>query len=166
MQLDGTLAYAGHYQMPVPRPEASPTGEAKAWDGDGLGFSDLLDIVNPLHHLPVVSTAYRAVSDDELGAIPRLLGGLLYGGPLGLLFAGINLVVQAISGRDVGEHVTAAFLGTPSETLGAEDRMFAWWPEPPGEASASDVQRGRTAYRQVAHFALDAPGPDRLSLTA
>ena len=165
MSPDATLSYAGHYQLPVRAAEALPAAGAKPWDGDGFGFSDLVDIINPLQHLPVVSTVYRASTDDDLGGIPRLLGGLLFGGPWGLLFSAVNLAIQAISGRDVGEHVTAAFLGNGGETVGEEGRMLAWWPEP-SEDVASSAVAGRQAYREVARFVLDPPEAERLTMTA
>ncbi|MEO1091029.1 MAG: hypothetical protein AAFX81_10375 [Pseudomonadota bacterium] len=98
----------------------------KAWGEDGFGFDDLLDIVNPLQHLPVVGSVYRARTDDEIGAIPRLLGGTLFGGVLGAVSAAVNLVVQAATGRDLGDIVTAAFMGEPQPVLGLEKPVREW----------------------------------------
>jgi len=70
-------------------------------------FGDLIDIINPLQHLPVVGSLYRAATGDTMGGPARILGGLLFGGPLGLL-AGIGSTILAeISGGDVGEQVLA-----------------------------------------------------------
>lgn len=167
MNVQGTLNYAGDFRLPVARAEPPAPRGATVWDGDGFGFSDLLDIVNPLQHLPVVSSVYRQATDDQIGGIPRLLGGLLFGGPLGLVFAAINLAIQAISGRDVGEHVTAAFMGPPSETLGREQRMLAWWPEAPREANTATAERQvADSYRKVAYFVLEPPDARATTMTA
>ena len=34
---------------------------------EGLSFGDFLEIINPLQHIPVVSTLYRMVTGDEIG---------------------------------------------------------------------------------------------------
>ena len=75
----------------------------------GLSFGDLLDIVNPLHHIPVVSTIYRMVTGDEIGMRARLAGGALFGGPIGFAAAGIVAGVEEASGASVEEHVASLF---------------------------------------------------------
>ena len=48
----------------------------KLWQDnkEGISFSDVLDIVNPLHHIPVVSTVYRMITGDEIGMGARMAG--------------------------------------------------------------------------------------------
>ena len=56
-------------------PSASPHHESSAsssfslWGNDGFSFRDILDVINPLQHLPVVSGIYRKLSEDEQEAI-------------------------------------------------------------------------------------------------
>jgi hypothetical protein len=97
------------------RHEAGPPGSANATaDGaDALGFDDLLDLVNPLHHIPVVSTLYRALTGDEIRAPVEIAGGALFGGPFGFVTALANAVVDEAAGRDVGEIALAALTGEP-----------------------------------------------------
>ena len=102
------------------------------WGDDGFNFYDILDIINPLQHLPVVATIYRKISDDELAAAPRVLGGALFGGVMGFGAALLNAVVEQVSGRDVGEHVMVALLEElPSalpfgqDTQDIQDTQFA-----------------------------------------
>ena len=88
--------------------EYQPDKPARLWhDGDGpageMSFSDLLDIINPLQHLPVISTIYRAITGDKPGLVSELVGGALYGGPAGLLSAGINAAVADVTGKNDGE---------------------------------------------------------------
>ncbi|MFW5680237.1 MAG: hypothetical protein ACOC3D_08210 [Pseudomonadota bacterium] len=168
MNVPGTLSYAGDYRLPTARPRADPEPSGiTAWGGDGFGFDDLLDVVNPLQHLPGVSTVYRAASDDGIGAIPRLLGGLLFGGLFGLAAAAVNVVVQAFSGRDIGEHVTAAFLGPQRPVLGEEQRMLAWYPTAPEPSATAESDRlAAEAYRRVAAFAVTPPPDHEVTLAA
>ncbi|MBE1237232.1 hypothetical protein IHV25_06180 [Phaeovibrio sulfidiphilus] len=97
----------------------SPVG-AQEDDGlfDGLSFWDLLDVVNPLHHLPIVGPVYRHFSGDELKSGPRLAGGFLFGSWIGLAGSAFEVALQKTTGRDTGEHVFALFEGEP-ETLSA-----------------------------------------------
>jgi len=46
-------------------------------------------MINPLPHLPLVGALYRRLTGDEIGGAARSAGGLLYGGPLGMI-AGIG----------------------------------------------------------------------------
>lgn len=70
-------------------------------------FENLLDIVNPLQHIPVVSTVYRAVTGDQIAAPARLIGGALFGGPLGLASASANLFLEEATGGDLASHALA-----------------------------------------------------------
>lgn len=86
---------------------------------DSGGFSDILDIINPLQHIPVISTLYRKLTGDEIGQMPRIAGGALYGGVFGSFVSGLvsavaNVFVEALTGKDIGEHFMAA--ASPEET--------------------------------------------------
>lgn len=59
---------------------------------DGFTFGDLIDIVNPLQHIPVVSNIYRKITGDTIAPAMEIAGGALFGGPLG---AAISLVTTA-----------------------------------------------------------------------
>lgn len=78
---------------------------------DGFTFRDFLDIINPLQHIPVVSTVYRAVTGDTLDPGARLLGGALFGGIGGLATAVVNAVVEDETGTDIGGNILAALTG-------------------------------------------------------
>lgn len=76
-----------------------------------FSFWDLVDIVNPLQHIPVVSTLYRKITGDEIGNFARVAGGAVYGGFLGAAAGGINALVVSETGRDIGEMVLDTFTG-------------------------------------------------------
>ncbi len=75
---------------------------------DGFTFGDLLDIINPLQHIPVVSTVYRAITGDKIDAGARIIGGGLFGGPIGLAVSMVSGMVEETTGKDPGEHALAA----------------------------------------------------------
>lgn len=77
-------------------------------DGEGF-FSTLLDIINPLQHIPLVSSLYREITGDEISPSARILGGGLFGGPIGLATASANAIFEQASGDDILGHTLAAF---------------------------------------------------------
>lgn len=96
------------------------------WGDDGFSFFDLLDVINPLQHIPVLSTAYRAVTGDEISSGARLAGGTIYGGFVGAIFAAVNNFSVEDTGKDIPENIAAALFG-PGEPIPGEpsDTMLA-----------------------------------------
>lgn len=91
-------------------PLAAGTGQAAGKSGqDGLSFADLIDMVNPLQHIPFLSSLYRRVTGDEMGGAARIAGGALFGGVIGLVTSIADTVLDEITGADMGEHVLSAF---------------------------------------------------------
>ena len=85
-------------------------------DPDGPGFSDLLDLVNPLQHIPIVGSIYREVTGDDRGAVSAVLGGVLLGGPIGLAAAIFELMCQDATGKGFAGNVMALFDGESEPT--------------------------------------------------
>lgn len=75
---------------------------------DGFTFGDFLDIINPLQHIPIVNTVYRAITGDKIDPGSRLAGGGLFGGPIGLVASLVSGMVEESTGKDPGEHALAA----------------------------------------------------------
>ncbi len=72
-----------------------------------FSFFDFLDIINPLQHIPIISSAYRAITGDEIKAPARVLGGAIFGGPVGAAFGVANAISEDVNGGDIGESVMA-----------------------------------------------------------
>lgn len=96
---------------PPPRPPKANAdrdrSESGLWDGDGFSFSDILDIINPLQHIPGLAYLYRELTGDEIGHAPRVLGGALFGGLIGAIVSLVNVIVDEETGKDIGEHAIA-----------------------------------------------------------
>ena len=95
-------------------------------DGPDFGFWDFVDLINPLQHIPVVSTIYREVTGDEIKQGSRLFGGALFGGPIGAGAALIDVMVEESTGQNMGEHTMAILFG------GDDDDRPPLEPQPTG----------------------------------
>lgn len=118
---------------PPERPAARrPDATTTAAPDPGLGFEDLIDAVNPLQHLPVVSAVYREASGDGISLPSRLAGAFLFGGPTGLAGAVALTVFEEVTGDTILGHLSGLFGGeTEGETEGEGTAA-----RPPGEAPA------------------------------
>lgn len=103
-----------HESMPA-------TKEISFADSGAEFFEQLLDIVNPLQHIPGVSSVYRALTGDEISTPARLIGGALFGGPVGMASAAGNLALESATGNDIAGHVLSLIddLGGSPEQISA-----------------------------------------------
>lgn len=75
-------------------------------DGE-FSFGDVVDIINPLHHLPVLGTLYRKFTGDTIKPMSDIIGGAIFGGPVGAVSSTVNAVVKSTTGRDITENAFA-----------------------------------------------------------
>ncbi len=107
----------------APEPEESRPEES-------FGFFDLIDMINPLQHIPIISTVYRAFTGDEIKPIAQIVGGAVFGGPLGAAGGVANAIVQAETGRDIGENIFGFIRGDrpspaePDTTIALADLSY------------------------------------------
>ena len=79
--------------------ESVPTSAKDSLFGkDGLNFKDIIDLINPLQHIPIVGRIYRAITNDEIAPGIRVAGGSLFGGPMGAAFAAAGLAIDKAGG--------------------------------------------------------------------
>ncbi|GAB6052425.1 hypothetical protein JCM17960_12450 [Magnetospira thiophila] len=131
--------------------------EAAMFGDDGLTFGDFVDAINPLQHIPIVGTLYRQMTDDEIAPAPRVAGGTLFGGPIGLVVSLIDVLVENQTGKDMGEHAYALFTD-PDEVppegdenapqLAATETANAQMVASSSYAGVSDWARQEMAFRQ------------------
>ncbi len=114
--------------------QKQPPQAPSMWGGDGFGADDFLDLINPLQHIPVVSTLYRAATGDAISAGARLIGGGVLGGIPGLASSAANIAFESATGEDVGSALMSA-----AESMtgpGTPDALYA--PLPPEKLRADD----------------------------
>jgi hypothetical protein len=101
----------------APIEKAAPTEKTsgiKWWSKGSFSFKDIWDMINPLQHLPIISTLYRAFTGEGIGGVARIIGGAIYGragGIAGMITSVLNAVFGAVTGKDIGERVYAAVFG-------------------------------------------------------
>ncbi|HEY1711013.1 MAG TPA: hypothetical protein VGG10_22300 [Rhizomicrobium sp.] len=74
-------------------------------------FHDLLSIVNPLQHLPVIGTLYRKLTGDKIGIPEKIMGDTLYGGVSGFVSSVADAVFEKVTGKNFGDTVLALVTG-------------------------------------------------------
>jgi hypothetical protein len=99
---------------PTPLNQATPLTPATT-AANSVSFGDLMDALNPLQHIPVVSSLYRAVTGSTISAGSQVAGDTLYGAAmggggavLGLASSLANVAVKTVTGKDIGGNVVSA----------------------------------------------------------
>ena len=147
----------------VPAEKLDEAGNKVADEGgfgeDGFGFDDFLDIINPLQHIPGISSLYREITGDELSPGARMIGGTIFGGGIGLAASFINSAIEDATGHDIGGHMLALF-SDDDEAAPAE--MIAAAPD--GDAMAAPAKAEETTPGVMAPTAIapvmQAPLPE------
>lgn len=103
---------------PTQTPELNTGAEA---EDSGFSFFDLLDMINPLQHIPLVNIAYRKITGDEIKPISSIVGGAVFGGPMGAVGGIANAVIQDATGKNMVENVVAL-----SGLSSAEETEFSY----------------------------------------
>lgn len=92
----------------APTQELGLSAETAPKEDDSFGFLDIVDMVNPLQHIPIVSTIYRSLTGDTIKPAARVVGGAAFGGPLGAASGLVNALVQMGTGKDVADNMVAS----------------------------------------------------------
>ncbi|WP_114860385.1 hypothetical protein [Azospirillum brasilense] len=126
-----------------------------------MSFGDFLDIINPLQHIPLVNTIYREITGDTIKPSSKVIGGILFGGPLGGMASIANAVVEQAQGKDIGEQIMASLgfdggtaAGHPAGTAGttavaALPDSAAGTSAPAVAAAAAATQPARTVTAEL-----------------
>jgi len=87
-------------------------------------FHHLWDVVNPLQHLPVIGTIYRAVTGEHLGAVEKIAGDTLYGGFWGAVTSVADVAFESLTGKSF-EDTALALFKSDSQTRLASTKVTA-----------------------------------------
>jgi len=98
------------------------TNDKELFGKDGFTFYDFLDIINPLQHIPVISTIYRSITGDQIDPGSRIAGATLFGGPLGGALASMDVAIKHKTGLDIVEHSVTFLTAGGISNQNAENR--------------------------------------------
>jgi hypothetical protein len=163
----------------VAAPVSSSPGPLSASDTSGFSFHDLLNIVNPLQHIPVISTIYRAVTGDTIKPFDKIAGDTLYGGVIGFVSSLADTVFQKITGKDFGDTVLSLFTGShdsvpaavaqastsaavqvsPETDIASPDMSVLMTSMSRNGIDPSLASRAAAAYRHAIHLTTEPPTP-------
>ncbi len=111
-----------------------------------FSFSDFIDMINPLQHIPVLSSIYREIVGEPINPVARVSGDLLYGALMGgatAVLGGLgsvgDVLMEGETGKDATGNVVAALFGA----------------EAPGQADAA-VQLAKSEDASVPELAPTA----------
>jgi hypothetical protein len=93
-----------------PDTSAKPVEGAAKQEHEGF-FHHLLDVINPLQHLPIIGTIYRAITGDKMGPIEKIAGDTLYGGMWGAITSIADVAFEGITGKSFEDTALALFKG-------------------------------------------------------
>lgn len=140
---------------------AKPADEGFSLFGkDGPSFGDIVDIINPFQHIPLLSNIYRDMLGDTISPVARVAGSALFFGPIGAAFAAANVALQGFTGKDVGDHMVAFMKehGSPAETAVADAGASTAKAEADATPEATMVTAAGSTPAPIAVAALLPPG--------
>jgi hypothetical protein len=88
---------------------ANKTGTAAA-SGEDF-FHHILDVINPLQHLPVIGSIYRAITGEHIGPVEKIAGDTLYGGLWGAVSSIADVAFEGITGKSFEDTALAWIRG-------------------------------------------------------
>ena len=145
------------------------TGPATMRDASGAtepagpGFRDMLAALNPLQGLPVIGTIYRHVTGDVPHPAAQVVGGLLFGGPIGLMLGALAATFEQATGKtpvQMAMDALAPGRADPAPTTLADALMPADpepQPAPPPALVAAHLPPQGQAFAAAARAAAPAP---------
>lgn len=159
-----------------PTAQRKPAAEPQQTLADKMdvGFDDLIDVVNPLQQLPVVSSVYREATGESISIPARLAGGFLFGGLPGLIGSAAMVAFEEVTGDTVLGHIGSLLeedAGPATALAGGKAAGALPWmnagsgdgadPSLPSPQALAEALRRRSPATETAASALAVPAADR-----
>lgn len=161
MQADGSTASA--LTDPTMDAEGRPNLAYETMpEEDGYSFGDVIDMINPLQHLPVVGMLYRKFTGDTIKPFASIIGGTIFGGPVGAVSSTVNAIVKDRTGKDVGENALSMVGIDVSPSKPAKEDLVYYAPKIEEEtASPAELAAATYSYTKAGqrNFASTAAAP-------
>lgn len=120
-----------------------------------VSFADLIDVINPLQHVPVLGSVYRAITGDKIGMPERVVGGGIYFGVFGAVAGLVSGLIEKSAGQDPGEMVISWLTGADDAKADSSKSPAPPSPSTPSATApvflaAADATRKGAAANQAA----------------
>lgn len=145
---------ASTYQYALTDTNAHTHTETTPQTEETYTFGDVLDIINPLHHIPIVGSLYRTISGDEIKPAAQIIGSGLYSGPIGASVAVANTVIEHETGRDVTGNAIALVSGQGIEKINHDKIVFNYPIDFDEGARTHPTQSVRSENQKIFNFNL------------
>jgi hypothetical protein len=149
---------------PFPGAPEAPATTQPPLPSFGDLFHGLLEIVNPLQHIPIISTIYRKLTGDQINPVERIAGDTLYGGVLGFASSLANVMFQQATGKDFGDTALAMLhIGDDDKATALAKNDASSGPSISSDSSSSRVATAAPAQLiggTAANAATPKPIPD------
>ena len=89
-------------------PEPTQGSDSTFFGKDGLTFRDVVDAINPLNHIPIISDLFASATEHKASTASKLVGGTLLGGPIGFVASLANVIFEEAAGKSPAMAVYAA----------------------------------------------------------
>lgn len=93
-----------------------------------FGVADVIDIVNPLQHIPIVSNLYQSATGDTISSVAQIVGGGLFGGPVGALVSMGLVAYRSSQGSAQGNAKEQNFTFLEGTTIALADLRQGYKP--------------------------------------
>lgn len=114
-------ARAGYFSDSPTAIDIRPDSKGGFFGEDGLSFRDVLDAINPLNHIPIISGVVESLTGHEASTGSKLIGGALLGGPIGFVASLAGEIYKSETGQSVANAVYAAVADESPVAVAAAD---------------------------------------------
>ncbi len=144
--------------------EREPVKVASSWrvdrsaaevyqEDEDFTFGDFVDIINPLHHIPVVGTIYRELTDEKIKPVSRVVGDVLYGAITGSVL--VSCIASAISAAYEQNEGAEPLTQLASAIFGADEADA----EAPVMLAQADAKQDKGEFKLASAVVPEAPVP-------
>ncbi|MEY4682076.1 MAG: hypothetical protein RLZZ276_3725 [Pseudomonadota bacterium] len=109
---------------------------------EGPGFRAFLSAINPLPHIPVIGAVYRYVTGEKSHPAAQVVGGFVFGGPIGMAIAALGAAFEHATGKTPLEMAIDTIRGAGPAEVATAGESGAGDADPPGAGAEAGASAG------------------------
>ncbi len=91
---------------------------------DKFNLFDVIDMVNPVQHIPIINNIYRSITGDEIKPVSKIIGGGIFGGAVGIASAVIDTIIEKETGKSAIGNVASLLLNEDDKDIDKNHNNF------------------------------------------